>query len=94
MNEVMNKQSKLQYYTKCGFPLGCRPGLKEIDGVCSACINAEKKKKINFKERQEWLTEYIKQNKGDGHYDCVIAVSDCKDSHMIVKSLMQNHGIS
>lgn len=78
---------------KCGFPLGARPGLKEVDGVCTACINAEKKKHINFKERQEWLTQYIKNNKGDSHYDCVIAVSGGKDSYMIVKRLIENHGI-
>ena len=38
---------KPKYCSKCSFPLGCRPGLKEVDGVCSACINSEKKKKIN-----------------------------------------------
>jgi len=92
MNKELN-QPKMQCCKKCGFPLGCRPGLKETDGICSACINAEKKKLIDFNERQEWLTEYIKQNKGDGPYDCIIAVSGGKDSHMIVKRLMQNHGI-
>lgn len=84
---------ELRLCSRCGFPLGCRPGLKEVNGVCSACINADKKKKIDFKKRQEWLTEYIKENKGDGPYDCVIAVSGGKDSHMIVKRLMENHGI-
>ncbi len=93
MKEKKDKHAKLRCCLKCGFPLGCRPGLKEVDGVCSACINAEKKKKINFKERQKWLTQYIKENKGDGLYDCVIAVSGGKDSHMIVKRLMENHGI-
>lgn len=78
---------------KCGFLLGSRPGLKDVDGTCQACINSEKKKTINFKERQAWLTDYIKKNKGSGEYDCVIAVSGGKDSHMIVKRLMENHGI-
>ena len=53
---------------KCGFLLGSRPGLKDVDGVCQACINSEKKKTINFKERQDWLTKYIKENKGNGEY--------------------------
>lgn len=78
---------------KCGFPLNCRPGLKDIDGVCLACINSEKKKAINFEERQKWLTEYIRENKGDGEYDCLIAVSGGKDSHMIVNRLIENHGV-
>ena len=93
MTNNSNKLQKSKYCSKCSFPLGCRPGLKEVDGVCSACINSEKKKKINFKERQEWLTKYIKENKGDSEYDALVAVSGGKDSHMIVKRLINNHGI-
>ena len=78
---------------KCGFPLDARPGAREKDGVCYPCINSERKKQINFQERQEWLTQFIKENKGNGKYDCIIAVSGGKDSHMIVKRLMENHGI-
>jgi hypothetical protein len=78
---------------KCGFPEGGRPGVFFVNNVCSACINSEKKKEINFKERQEWLTQFIKENKSDNEYDCLIAVSGGKDSHMIVKRLMENHGI-
>ncbi len=78
---------------KCGFILGTRPGLKEVDGVCLACINCENKKNIDFKSRQEWLTEYIKQNKTNQEYDCVVGVSGGKDSHVIVKKLIENHGV-
>jgi hypothetical protein len=46
-----------------------------------------------FKKRQEWLTEYIQQNKTHEKYDCVIAVSGGKDSHAIVKRLYENHGV-
>jgi len=79
---------------KCGYLLGSRPGLKDVGGICQACINNEKKKEIDFKSRQEWLTQYIEENKGDSDYDCLIAVSGGKDSHMIVKRLMENHGIN
>ena len=48
---------------------------------------------IDFKERQEWLTEYIKNNKTNKEYDCLIAVSGGKDSHMIVRRLIENHGV-
>ena len=77
---------------RCGFILDTRPGLKDVDGVCTACINAEKKKSINFKERQNWLTEYIKENKTNSKYDCLVGVSGGKDSHMIVKRLVEEHG--
>lgn len=78
---------------ECGFILGTRPGLLEKDGVCQACINNRAKKEINFAERQEWLTEYIKINKRHQDYDCVIAVSGGKDSHMIVRRLIEKHGV-
>lgn len=78
---------------KCGFILGTRPRLKEKDGVCLACINNETKKTINYKERQEWLTKYIKENITNSEYECVVAVSGGKDSCAIVKRLIENHGV-
>ena len=44
---------------KCGFILGTRPSIKDIDGVCMPCINNERKKAIDFAERQEWLTDFV-----------------------------------
>lgn len=79
--------------SKCGFILGTRPGLKEKNGVCQSCINNKKKASIDFNERQKWLTDYIKKNKGPGEYDCLIAVSGGKDSHTIVERLIKNHGV-
>lgn len=77
----------------CGFPLKGRPGLKDKDGVCLACVNAEAKKNIDFEKRQKWLTEFIKECKNpNSEYDCIVAVSGGKDSHMIVKRLIENHG--
>jgi hypothetical protein len=57
------------------------------------CINYENRKNIDFKERQEWLTKFIQETKGDGEYDCLVAVSGGKDSHTIVRRLIENHGI-
>jgi hypothetical protein len=79
----------MNFCSRCGFPLGVRPGMLERDGVCMACLNQD----IDFKARQEWLTKFIQDNKGDGEYDCLIAVSGGKDSHMIVKRLIDNHGV-
>lgn len=78
---------------KCGFILGSKPGLKEFDGVCLACINNEKKKNIDFLSRQKWLTKYIAENKTHKKYDCVVGVSGGKDSHAIVYRLMHNHNV-
>lgn len=83
--------------SRCGFPLGTRPGLYEKDGVCGACLNADIKAKMiaegEFKRRQEWLTQYIMDNKTHPDYDCVVAVSGGKDSHAIVKRLYEEHGV-
>lgn len=79
---------------KCGFILGTRPNLNEVDGLCSACINHEKKKDIDFESRQKWLTEYIKNNKTNEKYDCLVAVSGGKDSTTIVRKLFENHNVN
>lgn len=84
---------KIRLCKKCGFILGTKPGLLEHDGVCQQCINAANKTNIDFKARQEWLTQYIKENKTNTKYDCVIAVSGGKDSTAIVYRLMKNHGV-
>ena len=84
---------KIRTCKKCAFILGTRPGLKEKDGICLACINAEKKKTIDFDQRQEWLTGYIKENITHKEYDCLVAVSGGKDSTMIVSRLINEHGV-
>lgn len=79
---------------KCGFILNTRPNMKSIDGVCLACYNHSNRDKVNYKERQEWLTEYIKSvRNNDIEYDCVVGVSGGKDSCAIVKRLFENHGV-
>lgn len=94
-----NMGDKLKGCLKCGFPISMRPNLYSEGGVCGACINAEIKKQINWQERQEWLTNHLQQAKNDSgggdykSYDCVVGVSGGKDSHMIVKRLVQNHSV-
>ena len=89
----MDNLNEIRLCSKCGFILGTRPQTHEKDGVCMACINHDKKADIDFAKRQEWLSQYIKDNKNDNKYDCLIAVSGGKDSHSIVRRLIENHGI-
>ena len=84
---------EIQLCKKCGFILNTRPGLGDTDGVCSACINYEKKKDIDFSARQKWLTQYIKDNKTNPDYDCLVAVSGGKDSTVIVRKLFEEHEV-
>jgi hypothetical protein len=80
--------------SKCGFILGTKPGLYEKNGVCGACINAEKAKGFDWQSRYNELTkicEGLRRQKAQ--YDCVIAVSGGKDSMAIVKSLVGRFGL-
>ena len=79
--------------TKCGFILNTRPSSHAVNGVCLACINIEKKEEIDFAERQEFLTKFISEHKGQSEYDCLVAVSGGKDSTVIVSKLFEKHGI-
>jgi diphthamide synthase (EF-2-diphthine--ammonia ligase) len=90
----IKKGGYMRYCSECGFPLGTRPGLLEKDGVCQACINTRKKKDIDFGMRRIVLDDLVKaeQSKG-GTYDALIAVSGGKDSHMIVRRAIENHGV-
>lgn len=51
------------------------------DGICEACRYAEKKKKINWDEREKELIELCnKYRRNDGRYDVVVPGSGGKDS--------------
>lgn len=78
---------------KCGFILGTRPNSKDVDGVCLACWNRERKNAIDWAARQKWLTEYIQERKTDAPYECVVGVSGGKDSCAIVKRLVEHHNV-
>ena len=82
-----------EFCKRCGYPLGRRPRLYEKDGLCGACINDDIKKTIDWKARQNQLNEIIKSSHSDCEYSAVIAISGGKDSTMIVKRLVENHGL-
>jgi N-acetyl sugar amidotransferase len=79
--------------TKCGFP-DTRPGLFFVDGVCGACINYEKRKTIDWKERRALLHQLCGEFRGKTQYDCLIPVSGGKDSHMLVYTMVKEEGMN
>ena len=86
--------SEIRVCKECGFILGTRPNMKDVNGVCLSCHNKHLKETINWKERQEWLTKFIAESRRPGvEYDCVIGVSGGKDSCAIVKRLFECHGV-
>ena len=74
----------MKYCKKCLMP-DTRPGISfNEEGVCSACQNHEKRKKINWEERWEELKKLCDKYRGingEEEYDCAIAISGGKDSH-------------
>ncbi len=71
-----------------------RPGITFENNICSACINFEKQKSVDWdkrlKELENLCSKYRGSN-GDG-YDCAIAISGGKDSHFqvyIIKEIMK-----
>lgn len=71
----------MKYCTLCIIP-DTRPGIRlGQDGVCNACHDAAKQKKIDWPARADDWRQLVKWAKNQpGRYDCVIPVSGGKDS--------------
>jgi len=83
----------MKYCKKCVMP-DTRPGIVfNEEGVCQACLNHDKKMKVDWDKRFEEfknICDKYRGMNGDG-YDCMIAVSGGKDSHYqvyVMKELM------
>ena len=72
---------------ECGMP-DTRPGSRFVDGVCGACRNYKTRKDVDWAERDRELGELFERFRGDKPYDCVVAVSGGKDSHRLVKEVV------
>ena len=78
---------------KCLFP-DTKPDLKFVDGICSACLYAEKKKTINWTKRGIELRKICVQYSNGNSWDCIIAVSGGKDSHYITYYMKEVMGMN
>lgn len=74
----------MNYCKKCVMP-DIRPEFTFNEkGVCSACEAYEARKTVDFDKRQKEFKKLCKQYQGMNGlsgYDCMIAVSEGKDSH-------------
>ena len=85
---------KIRTCRECGFILGTRPRSKDEEGTCLACSNKHRKKTIDWKSRQQWLTKYLEDHRNPkAQWDVVIGVSGGKDSCAIVIRLIENHKV-
>ena len=73
----------MRYCNRCVMP-DTRPGIRfDENGVCFPCLNAERRKSIDWDKRLDELKALCDKYRGSNgdYYDCVIAVSGGKDSH-------------
>ena len=65
------------------------------DGICDGCIQAEVKKKINWKKRETLLLKLLdKFRKKNGDYDCIVPGSGGKDSAFAAHILKYKYGMN
>ena len=85
----------MKYCKKCGMP-DTRPGsIFDKESICQACHNYERRKTINWKERNKELQALCKKYKRDDcYYDCIIPVSGGKDSHFLVYTIKEKMGMN
>lgn len=63
-------------------------------GICDACRVAERKKEINWAEREAQLRELCNRHRSkDGSYDCVVPGSGGKDSFYAAHMLKYKYGM-
>ena len=86
----------MEYCKRCLYPDTKPQLIFNQDRICSACINYEKKKTIDWdkkrKEFKEILEKYRSKNKTN--YDCLIPVSGGKDSHYQTYVIKKEFGLN
>lgn len=87
----------MKFCKKCVMP-DTRPGIKfNEEGICSPCLNYEKRKEIDWQARYkelENLCDKYRGCNGAGQHDCLIAVSGGKDSHYQVYLMKEVLGMN
>ena len=66
-----------------------RPGSRFVDGVCGACRNFKTRKDVDWESRSAELNGLLEQFRGATPYDCIVPVSGGKDSHRLVKEIVE-----
>ena len=95
-NQKGVKMEKLKRCTRCVMPETWEGITFDEEGVCSICREYEKKKYIDWKERQknfkEILQEYKKYaNKKSNKYNCIIGYSGGKDTAYTLWAMVKKY---
>jgi tRNA(Ile)-lysidine synthase TilS/MesJ len=75
--------------------MSTRPRIEfDAEGRCSACVWAERKKKIDWSQRQKDLEKLLDSVRGTKPYDCMVAVSGGKDGSYVSHNLKNKYGMN
>ena len=86
----------MKYCKKCLYPDTKPQLIFDENGVCSACVNADLKEKIDWNEKRRELYRILEKfrNKNGTNYDCIIPVSGGKDSHYQTYVIKKEFGLN
>lgn len=85
---------EVKFCVRCTMP-STRPRIEfDADGVCSACRYHETKAAVDWDERRREFAELLKENPGDGQYDCIVPWSGGKDSSAVALRLKLDYGLN
>ena len=64
-------------------------------GRCNACVWAEKKKSLNWSEREKQLVNLLESHrKSNGDFDCLVPLSGGKDGSYVAYNLKHKYGMN
>ena len=86
---------KIKFCTRC-LAMSTRPRISfNSEGICNACLWNQKKKNINWDDRQKELIELLKKHKShNGEFDCLVPVSGGKDGSYVAYNLKEKYGMN
>jgi N-acetyl sugar amidotransferase len=76
--------------------MSTRPRISfDEDGLCNACVWTEKKKTLDWDERESKLEQLLdSQRSQDGSFDCIVPVSGGKDGSYVAHTLKNRWGMN
>ncbi len=86
----------MRYCKKCLYPDAKPQIIFNDEGICSACVNHEKKEIIDWNEKRQEFEEILDKykSKNKTNYDCIIPVSGGKDSHYQTYVIKKEFGLN
>jgi len=93
--KIYNLPKDIKFCTKCIIS-NQRPRINfDKNGVCNACLNAEKKQNIDWVKREKKLIELLsKYRKKNGKFDVIVPSSGGKDSAVVAHKLKYKYNMN